>query len=115
MEYVLKAGRGLGSGVCRAASALARGTRRILAYVPLLGIAAVPVAAQDTKLSTVRHSVQPFPERPRGASYSLLTFRALPLPGRLINFVRMRIRNGGTRFNGSESAFKFKWAAIRLG
>jgi len=66
MEYVLKAGRGLGSGVCRAASALARGTRRILAYVPLLGIAAVPVAAQDTKLPTVRHSgrLSSFPDQP---------------------------------------------------
>ncbi|EZA51051.1 hypothetical protein X777_10339 [Ooceraea biroi] len=49
MEYVLKAGRSLGSGVCRAAGALARGTRRVLAYVPLLGITTVPVGAQDAE------------------------------------------------------------------
>lgn len=50
MEYVLKAGRSLGSGVCRAAGALARGTRRMLTYVPLLGVTAVPVGAQDTTI-----------------------------------------------------------------
>ncbi|EFN65736.1 hypothetical protein EAG_16044 [Camponotus floridanus] len=49
MEYVLKAGRSLSSGVCRVASALARGTRRMLTYVPLLGVTAVPVVAQDTE------------------------------------------------------------------
>lgn len=54
MEYVLKAGRSLGSGVCRAAGALARGTRRMLTYVPLLGVAAVPVVDQDTEPFTVR-------------------------------------------------------------
>lgn len=54
MEYVLKAGRNLGSGVCRAAGALARGTRRMLTYVPLLGVTAVPVGDQDTELFTVR-------------------------------------------------------------
>lgn len=56
MEYILKAGRSLGNGMCRAACALARGTRRILAYVPLLGITAVPVTAQDEnmKLPTVQ-------------------------------------------------------------
>jgi len=54
MEYVLQVGRSLGNGMCRAACALARGTRRILAYVPLLGITAVPVAAQATELPTVQ-------------------------------------------------------------
>lgn len=54
MEYVLQAGRSLGNGMCRAACALARGTRKILAYVPLLGITAVPVDKQDTDLPTVR-------------------------------------------------------------
>ncbi|XP_014468118.1 PREDICTED: proteoglycan 4-like isoform X2 [Dinoponera quadriceps] len=52
METVLRAGRSLGSGVCRAAGALARGTRRILAAVPLLGITAAPVAVQETDLPT---------------------------------------------------------------
>lgn len=53
MEYVLKAGRSLGSGVCRAVGALARGTRRMLTYVPLLGVTAVPA---DTESFTVRNS-----------------------------------------------------------
>lgn len=56
MEYVLKAGRSLSSGVCRVAGALARGTRRMLTYVPLLGVTAVPVVAQDTEPFTVRDS-----------------------------------------------------------
>ena len=54
MEYVLQAGRSLGNGMCRAACALARGTRKILSYVPLLGIIAVPIDEQATDLSTVR-------------------------------------------------------------
>lgn len=53
MESVLKAGRSFGNGVCRAAGALARGARRILAAVPLLGFA--PVAVQDTEPPTVRY------------------------------------------------------------
>lgn len=54
MEYILRAGRSLGNGMCRAVSALARGTRRILAYVPLLGITAVPAQEENTKLPTVQ-------------------------------------------------------------
>ncbi|KYN43648.1 hypothetical protein ALC56_01910 [Trachymyrmex septentrionalis] len=52
MEYVLQMGRSFGNGMCRAACALARGTRKILAYVPLLGITAVPVDEQATVLPT---------------------------------------------------------------
>jgi len=87
MEYVLKAGRGLGSGVCRAASALARGTRRILAYVPLLGIAAVPVAAQDTKLPTVRHSGERSAEEAVRFLESGISRSLPPSPPGLINLV----------------------------
>lgn len=59
MESVLKVGRTVGDGVCRAAGALAWGTRRILASIPLLGISRVATAPPDTETSianiTVRH------------------------------------------------------------
>ena len=38
MESVLKVGRTVSGGVCRAAGLLAWGARRILAAIPLLGI-----------------------------------------------------------------------------
>lgn len=40
MESILKVGRTITGGVSRAAGAVARGARRILASVPLLGLAA---------------------------------------------------------------------------
>lgn len=43
----MKAGRGVGFGVYRVAGAFARGARRVLSYVPLLGVAAVPPEADD--------------------------------------------------------------------
>ncbi|KAG7213409.1 hypothetical protein KM043_002694 [Ampulex compressa] len=51
MDSVLKAGRSLGNGVCRAAGALARGTRRVFASIPLLGVIAAPQSADDTEPS----------------------------------------------------------------
>lgn len=55
MESVLKVGRTVSDGVCRAAGLLARGARRILAVIPLLGIAA-PADDDDTAVdnATVR-------------------------------------------------------------
>ncbi|XP_046474884.1 uncharacterized protein [Neodiprion pinetum] len=57
MESVLKVGRTISGGVCRAAGAMARGARRILASVPLLGLAAPvnphePAPANETSTTT---------------------------------------------------------------
>ena len=45
----------MGSGVYRVAGAFARGARRVLSYVPLLGVAAVPPEVEETESSAVRH------------------------------------------------------------
>ncbi|CAL7934622.1 unnamed protein product [Xylocopa violacea] len=47
MESISRAGRNVGSGVYRVAGAFARGARRVLSYVPLLGVAATPPEAED--------------------------------------------------------------------
>lgn len=39
MESITKAGRSVSNGVYRVAGAFARGARRVLSYVPLLGVA----------------------------------------------------------------------------
>ncbi|XP_043512155.1 fibrous sheath CABYR-binding protein-like isoform X4 [Frieseomelitta varia] len=51
MESIAKAGRSVGSGVYRVAGAFARGARRVLSYVPLLGVAAVPPEVEETESS----------------------------------------------------------------
>ncbi|KZC14099.1 hypothetical protein WN55_06331 [Dufourea novaeangliae] len=51
MESVSKAGRSVGTGVYRVVGAFARGARRVLSYVPLLGVAAVPPEVEDAKSS----------------------------------------------------------------
>ncbi|CAD1479634.1 unnamed protein product, partial [Heterotrigona itama] len=48
MESIAKAGRSVGSGVYRVAGAFARGARRVLSYVPLLGVAAAPPEVEET-------------------------------------------------------------------
>lgn len=55
MESITKAGRSVGSGVYRVAGAFARGARRVLSYVPLLGVAAVPTEVEEAESSAVRH------------------------------------------------------------
>lgn len=56
MESVLKVGRTMSNGVCRAAGALAWGTRRILATIPLLGITGVAREPHESESNiTVRH------------------------------------------------------------
>lgn len=58
MESIAKAGRSVGSGVYRVAGAFARGARRVLSYVPLLGVAAAPPEVEETsESSAVRHGV----------------------------------------------------------
>ncbi|XP_050573929.1 mucin-17-like isoform X5 [Bombus affinis] len=49
MESITKAGRSVGSGVYRVAGAFARGARRVLSYVPLLGVAAVPTEVEEAE------------------------------------------------------------------
>ncbi|XP_043580178.1 fibrous sheath CABYR-binding protein-like isoform X4 [Bombus pyrosoma] len=51
MESITKAGRSVGSGVYRVAGAFARGARRVLSYVPLLGVAAVPTDVEEAESS----------------------------------------------------------------
>nr|XP_033204238.1 fibrous sheath CABYR-binding protein-like isoform X4 [Bombus vancouverensis nearcticus] len=51
MESITKAGRSVGSGVYRVAGAFARGARRVLSYVPLLGVAAVPTEVEEAEPS----------------------------------------------------------------
>ena len=65
MESVLKVGRTVGDGVCRAAGALAWGTRRILASIPLLGISRVATEPPDTEPSIVNITVRQLTTRLR--------------------------------------------------
>ncbi|OAD55209.1 hypothetical protein WN48_04966 [Eufriesea mexicana] len=51
MESIAKAGRSVGSGVYRVAGAFARGARRVLSYVPLLGVTALPPEVHDAESS----------------------------------------------------------------
>lgn len=49
-----RAGRSVGNGVYRVFSAFGRGTRRVLSYVPLLGVAAPPLDPEEPKPAAVR-------------------------------------------------------------
>ncbi|CAK9830372.1 hypothetical protein ANTRET_LOCUS7555 [Anthophora retusa] len=53
MESFTRAGRNVSSGVYRVAGAFARGARRVLSYVPLLGVAAIPPEVDDDSNSSV--------------------------------------------------------------
>lgn len=49
MESITKAGRSVSSGVYRVAGAFARGARRVLSYVPLLGVAVAPPELEEVE------------------------------------------------------------------
>ncbi|CAK9794825.1 hypothetical protein ANTQUA_LOCUS95 [Anthophora quadrimaculata] len=53
MESFTRAGQNVSSGVYRVAGAFARGARRVLSYVPLLGVAAIPPEVDDDSNSSV--------------------------------------------------------------
>lgn len=60
MESITKAGRSVSNGVYRVAGAFARGARRVLSYVPLLGVAVAPPELEEVEeaeaSSLVRYS-----------------------------------------------------------
>lgn len=60
MESVLKVGRTMGGGVYRAAGLLARGARRILSAIPLLGISSGDEGDDTTVRRTNAHGVNCF-------------------------------------------------------
>lgn len=49
MESITKAGRSVSNGVYRVAGAFARGARRVLSYVPLLGVAVAPPELEEVE------------------------------------------------------------------
>lgn len=53
MDTITKAGRSVGNGVYRVAGAFARGTRKVLSYVPFLGVAALPPEPDQSKSTGV--------------------------------------------------------------
>ena len=76
MESITKAGRSVSNGVYRVAGAFARGARRVLSYVPLLGVAVAPPELEEVEeaetSSLVRYS-------PNYFVLSLASLRSFPM------------------------------------
>lgn len=58
MESVVKVGRSVGGGFFRAAGAVLRGTRRVLAAIPLLGIIIKEDIDKDTVWAACARIIQ---------------------------------------------------------